>query len=144
MLPPPPGADGHEPSAERGDALLYCGSPSAALAVDPAEVQALCGERPDALLLARLMGDDDDDRVCVVDDEKHYMVESVLAARQKGGRTEYLTAWVGYDDQTWEPARNFVGEEAKERLAAFKREHMPTPASPGSSVTPGSGGPGCR
>ena len=54
-LPPPPGAAGHVPSAERGELLLHCGSPSAALAVDAAEVEEL-GRCADPLLGAHGVG----------------------------------------------------------------------------------------
>ena len=37
-----------------------------------------------------------------------YVVERVLDVRTTKGRPEYLTTWVGYDDQTWEPTDNFV------------------------------------
>ena len=50
-----------------------------------------------------------------------YVVERVVEVRTTKGRPEYLTTWVGYDDQTWEPAKNFVGEAAKAALAEFRR-----------------------
>ena len=33
--------------------------------------------------------------------------------RKPDTRLEYLTAWVGYEDRTWEPAKNFVGAEVR-------------------------------
>ena len=44
VLPAPPGVDGHTPSQERGDVLVFRGSPCFRIRVNPAEVSALsCG-----------------------------------------------------------------------------------------------------
>ncbi len=47
--------------------------------------------------------EEDDD-----DDEDNYEVDRILSSRKaKGGKTEYLVRWKGYDDEednTWEPA----------------------------------------
>ena len=39
--------------------------------------------------------------------------------RQRAGRREYLTAWEGYSDSTWEPRSSFVGCDARRKLDAF-------------------------
>jgi len=42
-------------------------------------------------------------------EEEEYEVENILDKRKRGGGTEYLIKWLGYDDpsqNTWEPEEN--------------------------------------
>lgn len=39
-------------------------------------------------------------------DEPFYSVEKNLNKKKKGGKTEFLVKWEGYEDPTWEPERN--------------------------------------
>ena len=48
-----------------------------------------------------------------------YVMSEVTDVRQRAGRREYLTAWEGYSDSTWEPRSSFVGCDARRKLDAF-------------------------
>jgi hypothetical protein len=37
------------------------------------------------------------------------------------GEFEYLTAWVGYEERTWEAAANFCGREMNPAIQEFRR-----------------------
>lgn len=52
--------------------------------------------------------------------DAQYEVESILASRGKGQRTQYLVKWVGYDqyESTWEKASNVAG--ASEAIAEYE------------------------
>ena len=47
-----------------------------------------------------------------------YEVEQIVARRTARGAVQYLIAWKGYEDQTWEPLDNLSGIE--QCLAAFE------------------------
>ena len=47
-----------------------------------------------------------------------YEVERIVARRTARGAVQYLIAWKGYEDQTWEPLENLAGIE--QDLAAFE------------------------
>ncbi len=47
-----------------------------------------------------------------------YKVERIVARRPARGVVQYLIAWKGYEDQTWEPFENLAGIE--QDLAAFE------------------------
>eukprot|EP00967_Tisochrysis_lutea_P078999 scaffold107884_cov29-Tisochrysis_lutea.AAC.2 len=74
------------------------------------------------------------------EDEELYIIDQVHEVRRSKGRNEYLTSWVGYEELTWEPARNFCGSEAKKKLREFtQRQNGQSSASPRNS--PGVYGP---
>jgi hypothetical protein len=52
--------------------------------------------------------------------DEQYEVESILASRGKGARTQYLVKWVGYDqyESTWEKASNVAS--APEAIAEYE------------------------
>jgi len=48
-------------------------------------------------------------------EEEEYEVENILDKRKRGGGTEYLIKWLGYDDpsqNTWEPEENLDCQDA--------------------------------
>ena len=52
------------------------------------------------------------------DSEEEYTVERIIESRTtKSGKTEYLVAWEGYEDQTWEPAKEMKKTEAYKEWA---------------------------
>lgn len=60
--------------------------------------------------------------------DEQYEVESILASRGKGNRTQYLVKWVGYDqyESTWEKASNVAG--APEAIAEYEARAADTDA----------------
>ena len=58
--------------------------------------------------------------VTLANGDEQYEVESILASRGRGNRTQYLVKWVGYDqyESTWEKASSLAG--APEAVAEFK------------------------
>lgn len=61
----------------------------------------------------------------IVDDEEEWHVQEILDARMRRRQLEYLVKWVGYDETTWEPARNING------IQAIDRFHEKYPNKPG-------------
>jgi hypothetical protein len=58
--------------------------------------------------------------ITLTNGDEQYEVESILASRGKGKRTQYLVKWVGYDqyESTWEKASNVAG--APEAIAEYE------------------------
>ena len=52
------------------------------------------------------------------DDTDVYEAERIVGERKRKGKKEYLVAWKGYDEQTYEPARNLPNA----LLEAWKKE----------------------
>ena len=47
-----------------------------------------------------------------VEDGDEFVVEEIVAHRNRNGRTEYLTSWLGYpeSENTWEDEDNFIDD----------------------------------
>lgn len=87
-------------------------------------------KRPAASKAEASFGDSDseseeeDEEACSEEDEDTYVVDRILSSRKaKGGKTEYLVRWKGYEDEddTWEPA----GHLHKELIAEFEASGDP-------------------
>ncbi|EOD28028.1 hypothetical protein EMIHUDRAFT_235215 [Emiliania huxleyi CCMP1516] len=68
--------------------------------------------------------EEEDEEACSEEDEDTYVVDRILSSRKaKGGKTEYLVRWKGYEDEddTWEPA----GHLHKELIAEFEASGDP-------------------
>lgn len=61
----------------------------------------------------------------IIEGEEHYEIEEIRGARRQGRGIQYLIKWQGYEDMTWEPARNLVN--AEEALQNFYKIHPEAP-----------------
>jgi len=50
-----------------------------------------------------------------------FEVDAVMDTRVQGKRKEYLVKWKGYEEATWEPKANLIGEALKEARALDKK-----------------------
>ena len=59
----------------------------------------------------------------VEDQEKEYLVNTILGKRTRKGKVEYFLNWVGYPDvyNTWEPEENLDCKELIEEYEAKKK-----------------------
>ena len=55
-------------------------------------------------------------------EEEEYNVEKVVSKRLHGKVTQYEVKWEGYDETTWEPAKNLSGTLVEDFEAAQKAE----------------------
>ena len=60
-----------------------------------------------------------------VDGDEEFQVERILDARVRWRRLEYLVKWAGYEEPTWERARDVNGLEA---IDEFHRLNPDKPA----------------
>ena len=61
------------------------------------------------------------------DPNAEYDVESVLEARMRKGKLQYLVKWLGYGDEenSWEPAENLL--TAREKVRDFYKKNPGAP-----------------
>jgi hypothetical protein len=59
-----------------------------------------------------------------VDGDQEYQVERVEVSRMYRNQLQYLVPWTGYDQMTWEPAKDVDGLQA---LDDFHERHPPKP-----------------
>eukprot|EP00667_Euglena_gracilis_P012071 EG_transcript_12379 len=88
---------------------------------------ALTLEPDKCIKSVELSGDPKEDEE---EEEVEYVVEKILSHRvNEAGGVEYQTAWLGYDDVTWEPRGSFVmGRTVTGLLLEYERAHGLRPA----------------
>ena len=62
----------------------------------------------------------------LIDDEEEYEVQEILDSRFHRGTLQFLIKWTGYDETTWEPAKE-IEKHAKETIQDFYRKHPGAP-----------------
>ena len=62
----------------------------------------------------------------IVNDEEEYEVEEILDSRFHRNKLQYLVKWVGYNEATWQPEKDVIGN-ADEAIADFYRLHPGAP-----------------
>ena len=72
-------------------------------------------------------------RVHEPSEDERYTVESIISIRLRGKKVEYLVKWEGYDEATWEDAKQ-ITEDAPEAVREY--EQSGRGASPSAVSTP--------
>lgn len=75
---------------------------------DEDEIESLAGDLEGDLEEDDGSGDaDDEDEEEIIDEDVH-KVEKLLDKRTYRRQVQYLVKWVGYDEPSWEPAKNIL------------------------------------
>eukprot|EP00736_Rhodelphis_marinus_P005164 Rmarinus@m.14175 len=91
--------------------------PAPGISFSPAEPKRR-GRRSTGSNAKNLGNDEEDDTI--------YEIDRIVGREWRDGTLKYEVVWSGYDekDTTWEPARSFVGETAKEILENYERTYL--------------------